>query len=72
VGSGVVYDPAVTGLRDQVAQIERYAELVISNDVTSPADRVMAERVLRQAKGLWRLLDRWRTRRGPAAVRRAS
>jgi hypothetical protein len=55
-----------------VAQIERYAELVISNDVTSPADRVMAERVLRQAKGLWRLLDRWRTRRGPAAVRRAS
>jgi hypothetical protein len=61
-----MFDPALTGLRDKVSDVERYAELVLSDPQASRDDRAMAEHVKRQAVGLWRLLDRWRARPVPA------
>lgn len=54
-----MFDPAITGWRDQVGHVLTYAEHVMET-AESPADRAKAQKVWRQAKGLHRLLDAWR------------
>jgi hypothetical protein len=57
-----MFDPALTGYRDKVIEIERYAEMVLEDRQSTSDDRAMAEHVRRQAVGLTRMLDRWRAK----------
>lgn len=61
-----MFDPAITGYRDQVGHVLRYAEIVMNDDGLSAQERARAQKIWRQAKGLYRLLDSWRRRDAPA------
>lgn len=55
-----MFDPALTGFRDKVGELERYTELVLDDPASTLEDRVFAEKVRREAVGIGRLLDKWR------------